>query len=115
MRRALLSALFMTAALAGSAAAQTVDPKASELRQKFIGSLESTSAGLEGVMGYSIVDLTSGDRVERLPSAVFATASTIKLAILYELFRQSDEGRLSLDTVVPFDQTRAVGGTVPGD
>lgn len=111
MRRALLSALFVIVTLAGSAAAQTADPKAVELREKFVGSLERTAAGLDGVMGYSIVDLTSGDRIERLPSAVFATASTIKLAILYELFKQSDEGRLSLDAVMTLDRAQAVGGT----
>ncbi len=111
MRRALPIAIGLIALLARSAAAQSPDPKALELRQKFAASLEATAAGLDGVMGYSIVDLTSGERVERLPSAVFATASTIKLAILYELFRQSDEGRLSLDAAVPLDRAQAVGGT----
>ena len=62
-------------------------------------------------MGYAIVDLTSGDRIERLPSAVFATASTIKLAILYELFKQADEGKLSLDTVRPLDRQQVAGGS----
>ena len=85
--------------------------KAAELRQKLVASLEKTATELEGVMGYAIVDLTSGDRIERLPSAVFATASTIKLAILYELFKQADEGKLSLDTMRPLDRQQAVGGS----
>jgi beta-lactamase class A len=111
MRRCALAAVFSLVALAHPATAQAPDPKAAELRQKLVATLEKTAASLDGVMGYSIVDLTSGDRIERLPSAVFATASTIKLAILYELFKQADEGTLSLDTVRPLDPKQVVGGT----
>jgi len=111
MRRVALLAVFSLVALARPSAAQSPDPKGAELRQKLVASLERTAAGLDGVMGYAIVDLTSGDRIERLPSAVFATASTIKLAILYELFKQADEGTLSLDTVRPLDPRQVVGGT----
>jgi len=106
-----LFALICGVALARPAAAQPKDLKAAELRQKLVASLEKTATELEGVMGYAIVDLTSGDRIERLPSAVFATASTIKLAILYELFKQADEGKLSLDTVRPLDRQQVVGGS----
>lgn len=111
MRHLWLFALIVGVALARPVAAQPTDTKAAELLQKLVASLEKTATGLDGVMGYAIVDLTSGDRVERLPSAVFATASTIKLAILYELFKQADEGKLSLDTVRPLDRQQVVGGT----
>jgi beta-lactamase class A len=87
------------------------DPKAPELRKKLQSTLEKLAADLDGVMGYSIVDLTSGERIEGMPDAVFATASTIKLAILYEMFRQADEGKLRLDEVRAFDRKQAVGGT----
>lgn len=98
-------------AVATQAAAQPPEPKGAELRQKLAASLEKTAAGLDGVMGYAVVDLVSGDRIERLPSGVFATASTIKLAILYELFKQADEGKLSLDAVRPLDRKQVVGGS----
>lgn len=111
MGRVLLLAVVVLAALPRPAAAQPTDAKAAELRQKLVAALDRTATDLDGVMGYSIVDLSSGDRIDRLPSAVFATASTIKLAILYELFKQADEGRLSLDTVRPLDRTQVVGGT----
>ena len=90
---------------------QAPDAKAAELRQKLVTSLDKTAAGLNGVMGYSIVDLTTGDRIERLPSTVFSTASTIKLAILYEFFKQADEGTLSLDAIRPLDRRQVVGGS----
>jgi beta-lactamase class A len=92
-------------------AAPPGDAKAVELREKLEATLNGIASRLDGVMGYSIVDLATGERVERLPDAVFATASTIKLSILYELFRQVEEGKLRLDDVRPFDRALAVGGT----
>ena len=46
-----------------------------------------------------------------MPDEVFPLASTIKLAILYELFKQADEGRLNLDEVRPLDKRHIVGGS----
>jgi beta-lactamase class A len=66
---------------------------------------------LDGVIGYAVVDLTSGDEFGRLEQQAFPTASTIKLAVLYELFRQADEGRVALDTPAPLDRSQVVGGT----
>ena len=91
--------------------AQAPDPKIADLREKLTTSLERIAADLDGVMGYTIVDLTSGDRVERLGSAVFATASTIKLAVLYEMFRQAADGTLDIDAPRPLDRAHAVGGS----
>ena len=62
-------------------------------------------------MGYAIVDLTSGDRFAHLETSTFPTASTIKLAIVYELFKQVDEGRIRLDETMALDRAKAVGGT----
>ena len=66
---------------------------------------------LDGVVGYAALDLTSGEEFGRLEQQPFPTASTIKLAILYELFRQADEGRVSLDAAAPLDRSQVVGGT----
>src|SRR5687768_12998005 len=87
------------------------EPKAAELRQKLEATLARTAASLDGVMGYVIVDLTSGERIAKMADDVFPTASTIKLAILYELFRQADEGKVRLDEMKPFDPRTGVGGT----
>ena len=54
--------------------------------------LQEISSDLDGVMGYAVVDLTSGERFGHLEQQVFPTASTIKLAIVYELFKRADEG-----------------------
>lgn len=90
------------------ASAQSTQPV---LRAQFADRLERIANELDGVMGYVVVDVISGDRVERLASSSFATASTIKLAILYELFKQADEGRVKLDAPIPLDRAHVVGGS----
>jgi beta-lactamase class A len=52
---------------------------------------------LDGVMGYAIKDLSTGETFLRLPDTVFPQASSIKLTVLLELMRQAQEGKLSLD------------------
>jgi beta-lactamase class A len=61
-------------------------------------------------MSYAVVDLTSGERFTLQEQTVSPTASTIKLAVLYELMRQVDEGRVNLETMRPLDRRHAVGG-----
>jgi beta-lactamase class A len=82
-----------------------------ELRRALDRQLESIVAGLDGVIGYAALDLTSGDEIGRLERQEFPTASTIKLAILYELFKQADEGRVRLDTAEQLDRSHVVGGS----
>ena len=107
--------LLLLSLLAG-AAQQPSNPqpdtaKRAELRTKTRAQLETIAAGLDGVMGFVIVDLGSGERIERLPDEVFPLASTIKLAILYELFKQAEDGQLNLDEVRALDKRHVVGGS----
>ena len=83
---------------------------ASLLRQQTAARLQDAARRVDGVVGYSIVDLTSGERFEWQPDVVLPTASTIKLAILYELAHAVDEGRLKLDDTRALDRKRAVPG-----
>lgn len=82
-----------------------------ELRAATQKKLETIAAGLDGAMGYVVVDITSGERFERLAGESFPLASTIKIAILYELFKQAEEGRLKLDVVQPLAKRHVVGGS----
>ena len=50
-----------------------------------------------------------GSRISR--RRTLPTASTIKLAIVYELFKQVEEGRVRLDDTLVLDRAKAVGGT----
>ena len=81
------------------------------LRRVLERRLSSVADSLDGVLGYTIVDLASGQRLERLEQQVFPTASTIKLAILYELFKQADEGAVDLAAIRPVDRRFVVAGT----
>jgi beta-lactamase class A len=84
---------------------------AAELKQKFEHRLTEIAAHVDGAVGYEILDLTNGDRVSHLQDASFPTASTIKLAIVLELFKQVEERRLRLDETLVLDRAKAVGGT----
>jgi beta-lactamase class A len=61
------------------------------LRDNLQSGLEEIVEAYEGVAGVHVVDLTSGDRFAVRDDLVFPQASAIKVAILLELFRRSEE------------------------
>jgi beta-lactamase class A len=71
--------------------------------------VEEIAARLDGVMGMAILDLTDGRILLRNADRVFPTASSIKIAILLELYRQDQEaragakGKAKLDDIYSFD------------
>lgn len=77
---------------------EKLDARAGEMVERF-----------EGVMGVAIVDLTDGRAILQNADRVFPTASSIKIAILLELYRQEQEarggaqGKAKLDDVYSFD------------
>jgi beta-lactamase class A len=94
---------------AASASAQT-PPLPSALRASFEQRVHEIAARVDGVVGYAIVDLTTGERLGHLEHETFPTASAIKLAIVYELFKQVEEQRIDLDEKITLDRRQAVGG-----
>jgi beta-lactamase class A len=105
----------LVAVLAGSVAVASARQPSSSLPQE-LGrvldrQLQAVVQGLDGAIGYAALDLTSGEEIGRLERQEFPTASTIKLAVLYELFRQADEGRVRLDVAEPLDRAQVVGGS----
>ena len=86
------------------------DAKTVALQQALERKLQAIAEAIDGVMGYQAVDLTTGERFGRLQNEVFPTASTIKLAILYELFKQADEGKLKLDDPQSLERRHLAGG-----
>src|SRR5436309_9327201 len=71
--------------------------------------VEEIAARLDGVMGVAILDLTDGRILLRNADRVFPTASSIKIAILLELYHQDQEaragakGKARLDDIYTFD------------
>jgi beta-lactamase class A len=86
-------------------------PTAAELRSKLEKRLQDISSRLDGVAGYVVLDLTSGERISHLDRDTFPTASTIKLAIVHELFMQVAEKKIRLDESMTLDRAKAVGGS----
>jgi len=104
------AAAFLTVA-AVTLSAQSPSSIAAELRSQLERRVHDVAAHVDGVVGYEVLDLTSNERFGQLERAVFPTASTIKLAIVYELFKQADEGRVKLDDRITLDRAKAVGGS----
>lgn len=101
--------LFVTA-LAVSAQ-QTVPQKERLLWEKLDATIHETDRNLDGVMGVFILDLTTGNTIALEADEVFPTASSIKIAILAELFRQAQQGKLSLSDPYVVQSTDLVGGS----
>jgi len=80
------------------------------LREQFERSIREIAAEVDGVMGVTVEDLTTGDRFSINGDVVFTQASAIKLPILIELFRQVEQGRYGLDDEIPLE----AGDVVPG-
>jgi beta-lactamase class A len=86
----------LTLVLAAASTVNAQETLQSALHAKLETQLTNVAAHLNGVMGYAIKDLSSGETFLRLPDTVFPQASSIKLTVLLELMRQAQEGKLSL-------------------
>jgi beta-lactamase class A len=79
------------------------------LWKKLDAYVEAIGDRLNGVMGVAILDLTDGRILLRNADRVFSAASSIKIAILLELYRQDQEaragakGKATLDDIYTFD------------
>ena len=67
------------------------------LHARLAAEMDRVAERLNGVLGYAIKDLSTGEVFYRNADLVFPTASSIKLTVLLELMRQAQEGELSLD------------------
>lgn len=83
-----------TAALGAVLSAQTALPD--QFAAKFQRDLEALASSANGVVGVSVVDLTTNRRFEVNGVTVFPQGSAIKVPLLVELFRQADAKTLSL-------------------
>jgi beta-lactamase class A len=79
-----------------TARAQSAPEKQNALWQKLESTITVTDRSLDGVMGVAILDLTDGHKYLLHEDAVFAQASSIKICVLAELYRQAQQGKLKL-------------------
>jgi beta-lactamase class A len=110
--------------LLATACAQTVQTnptaKQSLLWQKLESTINEVDQNLDGVMGVAVLDLSSGRKILLHSDEVFPQASSIKIAVLAELYRQAQTGKLKLTDLYTVNASDLVpdssimGGLTPG-
>jgi len=115
--------LLLTTALAQAQSSTRFTPspeKQKVLWQKLESSIHDVDQHLDGVMGVAIEDLKTGDQFFLHENEVFAQASSIKIAVLADLYLQAQQGKLKLAdfyTVQASDlvpDSDIMGGLTPG-
>jgi len=116
--------LILIALQANSALAQTSVSAPSEKQEVLWTKLEKSildvDRNLDGVMGVAIIDLTDGHKYLLHASDVFPQASSIKICVLAELYRQAQQGKLKLTDLYTVNAADLVqdsdimGGLTPG-
>ena len=104
-------ALPLAAGAQSQSAAAPADARRADLHGKLARQLEQIAAEFDGVMGIAAKDLTTGETFQVNAAAVFPQASSIKIAILVELFRQAQAGRLRLEERVELKRAQMAGGS----
>src|SRR5882724_9649346 len=92
-------------------AQQTLPPKEQLLFQKLDSTIQAESRNLDGVLGAYVLDLATGNTIASNADETFPTASTIKIAILAELFHQAQQGKLNLNDPYVLQSKDLVGGS----
>ena len=98
--------------LAVPASGENLPPKPAHLLAKLRARVEAVDSRLDGLLGVYVRDLTTGATIELRPDEVFPTASSIKLAVLYELYRQAEEGRIDVGESTRPPLPRVGGGGI---
>lgn len=111
-RSACIASLLLAAAIPSlSLAQQPPQEKEQILWQKLQSTITGEDTHLDGVLGVAILDLSTGQKVLLHADEVMPTASSIKIAILAELYRQAQQGKLNLSDLYTLQQSDIVGGS----
>ena len=94
MRNLLVPIFLLSSCFAQTAAPSSV--KTEVLWQKLETSIQQIDQHLDGVMGIAIEDLSNGHHYFLHEDEVFAQASSIKIAVLANLYLQAQQGKLKL-------------------
>ena len=119
-----IATVLIVAGLGLAASAQTSPPPPAEKQQVLWTKLEKSildvDRNLDGVMGIAIVDLADGHKYLLHANDVFPQASSIKICVLAELYRQAQQGKLKLTDMYTVNAADLVqdsyimGGLTPG-
>lgn len=111
MKRLVALCICLLIAIPAFSQAPPPDPRAADLRARLARELQRMAAEFNGVMGIGIKDLTSGETFFANADMVFPQASSIKIPVLLELFRQAQEGKLRLEDRVEIRRQQFAGGS----
>jgi beta-lactamase class A len=106
--------------LCASMVSAQIAAKQDVLWEKLESSIADVDHNLDGVLGVAILDLSSGRKFLLHGDEVFPQASSIKIAVLAELYRQAQAGKLKLSDVYTVQASDLVpdsdimGGLTPG-
>ena len=81
------------------------------LWEKLEATINGVDRNLEGVLGVAILDLTTGQKYFLHADEVLPTASSIKIAILAELYRQAQQGKIKLGDLYTLQSSDLAGGS----
>ncbi len=79
--------------------------------QSVIDQIRNLAESFEGEIGVAARDLDTGDEILFHADTVFPTASTFKTALLYELYRQVNEGKIDPARRIVFQDRMRVPGS----
>jgi len=82
-----------------------------ELHRKLQAELERAVAGFDGVMGIAVKDLAGTEAFTVNADMMFPQASSIKIPVLIELFRQAQTGTVKLAERVEVTKAMMAGGS----
>ncbi len=112
MRRPLLAMMILVLGAAPTVQAAPAENRFADLLDaKFTAGLKEIEAGLDGILGAAVKDLKTGRTFFLNEREVFPQASSIKITVLLEVFKQAQERRLDLDEFLTVDEPRKVGGS----
>ncbi len=94
-----------------SAAQLPSQEKEQVLWQKLEATVSEVDRNLDGVLAVAILDLSTGQKYLLRADEVLPTASSIKIAILAELYRQAQQGKVKLTELYTLQPTDLVGGS----
>ena len=116
----LLAATAIAQIPSASSSSPLANQKPKVLWQKLESIIHEVDQRLEGVMGVAIEDLKTGDQSFLHENEVFAQASSIKIAVLANLYLQVQQGKLKLNDLYTVQASDLVpdsdimGGLTPG-
>lgn len=107
-----IAAVMLAACFPSSSRAQQLaQDKEQVLWQKLQVTITDVDTHLDGAMGVAILDLSTGQKYLLHADEVMPTASSIKIAILAELYLQAQQGKLNLNNLYTLQQSDIVGGS----